>query len=86
MDLKCGRKELTKPQCSKDSHTKANVRKQPGAPEGTTSAFEQVREAVRLIGAEEFAATVGDACGYCAFKRICPAHDDGSSILIEEKQ
>ena len=33
----------------------------------------------------QFAATVGDACGYCAFKRICPAHDDGSSILIEEK-
>lgn len=64
----------------------APIRKQPGAPEGTTSAFEQVREAVRLIGAEEFAATVGDACGYCAFKRICPAHDDGSSILIEEKQ
>ena len=42
-------------------------------------------EAVRLIGAEEFAATVGSACGYCAFKRICPAHDEGASILIEEK-
>ncbi len=64
----------------------ASIRTQPGAPAGTTTAFEQVREAVRLIGAEEFAATVGDACGYCAFKRICPAHDEGSSILIEEQQ
>ncbi len=64
----------------------ATIRNQPGAPEGTTTAREHVQEAVRLIGAEEFAATVGDACGYCAFKRICPAHDDGSSILIEEKQ
>lgn len=63
----------------------AAIRTQPGAPEGTTTALEQVSEAVRLIGAEEFAATVGDACGYCEFKRICPAHDEGASILIEEK-
>ncbi len=63
----------------------ATTRTQPGAPEGTTTALEQVSEAVRLIGAEEFAATVGGACGYCAFKRICPAHDEGASILIEEK-
>ncbi|MEO6606574.1 MAG: ATP-dependent DNA helicase [Aeromicrobium sp.] len=67
------------------STQKATIRNQPGVPDGTASAFDQVQEAVRLIGAEEFAATVGDACGYCAFKRICPAHDDGSSILIEEK-
>ncbi|KQV73894.1 hypothetical protein ASC61_02110 [Aeromicrobium sp. Root344] len=63
----------------------AATRTQPGAPEGTTTAREQVTEAVRLIDAEEFAATVGGACGYCAFKRICPAHDEGASILIEEK-
>ena len=57
----------------------------PALPKARPPRSSRSSEAVRLIGAEEFAATVGDACGYCAFKRICPAHDEGASILIEEK-
>jgi superfamily I DNA/RNA helicase/RecB family exonuclease len=58
------------------------VRKQSA---GTDVAFEQLREAVRIIGAEDFAATVGDACGYCAFQRICPAQEAGASVVTEER-
>ncbi|HUP99369.1 MAG TPA: ATP-dependent DNA helicase [Aeromicrobium sp.] len=58
------------------------VRKQSA---GTEVAFEQLREAVRAIGAEDFAATVGDACGYCAFQRICPAQEAGASVVTEER-
>jgi superfamily I DNA/RNA helicase len=58
------------------------VRKQSA---GTEVAFEQLREAVRAIGAEDFAATVGEACGYCAFQRICPAQEAGASVVTEER-
>ena len=58
------------------------VRKQAA---GTVVAFEQLREAVRAIGDEDFAATVGDACGYCAFQRICPAQEAGASVVTEER-
>jgi hypothetical protein len=40
-----------------------------------------LQAAVRLIGSEEFTATVGDACGYCAFHRICPAQEAGGSVV-----
>jgi superfamily I DNA/RNA helicase/RecB family exonuclease len=52
---------------------------------GTGLAVEQLREAVRAIGDEEFAATVGDACGYCTFLRICPAQEAGASVVTEER-
>ena len=59
----------------------ATVRTQPGAPDGPAVAREQLQAAVRLIGSEEFTATVGDACGYCAFHRICPAQEAGGSVV-----
>jgi RecB family exonuclease len=58
------------------------VRKQPA---GTDVAFEQLRQAVLAIGAENFAATVSDACGYCTFQRICPAQEAGASVVTEER-
>ena len=60
------------------------IRSQPGAPEGTAVADAHLREAVRVIGAEEFVATVGDACGYCSFHRICPAQEAGGSVVTGE--
>lgn len=60
------------------------IRAQPGAPEGPAVAAAQLQHAVRFISAEEFAATVGDACGYCAFHRICPAQEAGASVVTEE--
>ena len=58
-----------------DDHPK--VRAQAVAP-ARASRVEQLGEAVRAIGDEDFAATVGDACGYCAFQRICPAQEAGA--------
>ena len=58
------------------------VRKQSA---GTDLAFEQLSAAVRAIGAEEFSAVVGDACGYCTFHRICPAQEAGASVVTEER-
>ena len=58
------------------------VRKQSA---GTDVAFEQLQRAVRAIGDEDFAAMVGDACGYCAFQRICPAQEAGASVVTEER-
>ena len=52
---------------------------------GTDIALEQLRQAVRAIGAEDFAATVSDACGYCTFQRICPAQEAGASVVTEER-
>jgi superfamily I DNA/RNA helicase len=62
----------------------ATVRTQPGTPDGPAVAREQLQQAVRLIGSEEFTATVGDACGYCAFHRICPAQEAGGSVVTAE--
>lgn len=47
-------------------------------------ARQQLADAIAVIGSEQFAATVGDACDYCHLKRICPAHDEGASIIAEE--
>ena len=52
---------------------------------GTAVAFDQLRHAVRVIGDEEFSATVGDACGYCAFQRVCPAQEAGATVVAEER-
>ena len=52
---------------------------------GTEPAVEQLREAVRAIADEDFAATVGDACGYCTFHRICPTQEAGASVVTEER-
>ncbi|HUP99398.1 MAG TPA: ATP-dependent DNA helicase [Aeromicrobium sp.] len=52
---------------------------------GTDLALDQLAEAVRAIGDEDFAATVGDACGYCSFLRICAAQEAGASVVTEER-
>jgi RecB family exonuclease len=51
---------------------------------GTDGAREQLRHAVDVIGHETFSATVGDACGYCSFHRVCPAQEAGGSVVTEE--
>jgi RecB family exonuclease len=52
---------------------------------GTELAIGQLQKAVRAIADEDFAATIGDACGYCAFQRICPAQEAGASVVTEER-
>lgn len=45
-------------------------------------AVEQLRSSVRTIVDEHFVATVSEAaCKYCSFTHVCPAKDEGSSIL-----
>jgi RecB family exonuclease len=61
--------------------TGPTIRTQPA---GTEAALEQLEHAVRVIGDESFSATVGDACGYCAFHRVCPAQEAGGSVVPEE--
>ena len=50
-------------------------------------AVEQLRRSVHTLAHEEVAATEATGgCGYCAFTRVCPAHDAGASILVREQQ
>jgi superfamily I DNA/RNA helicase len=47
-------------------------------------AVEQLRRSVHAVDVEEFPATASlDACQYCEFARVCPAKDEGASILTE---
>ncbi len=41
----------------------------------------QLREAVRTLRSEDFAATRGPACRTCDFVRICPAQPQGRTVL-----
>jgi superfamily I DNA/RNA helicase len=59
------------------------IRSQSAA-QGVALSHEQLRDAIAVIDEEAFAARVGDACGFCHLKRICPAHDEGVSIVAEE--
>ncbi|HSI26566.1 MAG TPA: ATP-dependent DNA helicase [Aeromicrobium sp.] len=52
---------------------------------GTEMVLDQLRGAVRAIGEEDFTATMGDACGYCSFQRVCPAQEAGSFVVTEER-
>jgi RecB family exonuclease len=38
-------------------------------------------EAAQLLRSEEFAATVGPSCSYCAYKSTCPAKVQGEQVL-----
>lgn len=62
--------------------TGPTIRTQPA---GTETAFDQLRTAVRAIDGEDFSATVGAACGYCAFHRVCPAQEAGASVVTQER-
>lgn len=45
-------------------------------------AVDNLRRSVRAIAAESFPATKSEsACQYCEFKRVCPAYDEGQTIL-----
>ncbi|KAA1397589.1 ATP-dependent helicase [Aeromicrobium ginsengisoli] len=60
------------------------VQPQPGpSPEQPFFAVEQLRQAVRDIGAEQLSAVRDDKeqCKYCDFTHVCPARDSGASIL-----
>lgn len=49
-------------------------------------ALEQLRRSVRTVAEEEIAATASQhACGWCQFRRVCPAQDDGVSILVRQR-
>ena len=45
-------------------------------------AVEQLTRSVQAIAGEDFPATPSDkACRYCQFQRVCPAKNEGASIL-----
>jgi superfamily I DNA/RNA helicase len=45
-------------------------------------AVEQLQRSVHAITEERFSATKSEsACQYCEFKRVCPAYDEGQTIL-----
>ena len=49
-------------------------------------AVEQLRRSVRTVAEEQLVATASpNACGWCQFRRVCPAHDDGASILVRQR-
>ncbi len=56
-------------------------------PEAPFFALEQLRRSVHVIDTEELAAVESTgACGYCQFRRLCPAHDEGVSVLVRQRQ
>ena len=47
-------------------------------------AVEQLRRSVHALHDEEFVATASTtSCQYCQFQRVCPAKDEGATILVE---
>lgn len=47
-------------------------------------AVEQLRRSVHALRDEEFVATASTkSCQYCQFERLCPAKDEGATILVE---
>ncbi len=56
---------------------------QPGpAPDEPFFAVEHLQRSVHAIADESFSATKSEsACQYCEFKRVCPAYDEGQTIL-----
>jgi hypothetical protein len=38
-------------------------------------------EAAQILRREEFVATVGPACRYCAYRTACPAQAEGEQVL-----
>ncbi len=47
-------------------------------------AVDQLRRSVHALHEEEFVATASaKSCGYCQFQRVCPAQDEGATILVE---
>ena len=47
-------------------------------------ALEQLRRSVHALHEEDFVATASTkSCGYCQFQRVCPAQDEGATILVE---
>ncbi len=59
------------------------VQPQPAPVEGEPFfAVDNLRRSVHAIADESFPATKSDsACQYCEFKRVCPAYDEGQTIL-----
>ena len=57
------------------------VQAQPAPdPEQPFFAYDQLRRVRDVVRAERFEATVGPACGHCAFVRSCPAKPEGRGI------
>jgi hypothetical protein len=52
-----------------------------GRPEGALPIEGHLREAVRTLRLEDFAATRGPACRTCDFVRACPAQPHGRTVL-----
>ena len=47
-------------------------------------AVEQLRRSVHALHDEDFVATASTtSCQYCQFQRVCPAKDEGATILVE---
>lgn len=53
----------------------------PGDSVGDTWVHDVLGEAVDIIASERFEARVGDTCRFCAFRRGCPARQEGSGVV-----
>nr|WP_237703081.1 ATP-dependent DNA helicase [Candidatus Protofrankia datiscae] len=59
------------------------VQRQPALPpDGPTWMDDLLVDAVELIAAERFPPRPGPDCSMCAFRRCCPAQDDGRQVII----
>jgi ATP-dependent exoDNAse (exonuclease V) beta subunit len=57
------------------------VQRQSPPADGHDGLVAELAEARRTILADEFFATPGKACDRCAFRRSCPAQDDGRGVV-----
>jgi superfamily I DNA/RNA helicase/RecB family exonuclease len=57
------------------------VQSQPPLPDGPNVLDEALATAVATVSEERFAPQPGPTCGFCPYRRVCPAHDEGAELL-----
>jgi hypothetical protein len=72
----------TGPRAAGEPPRRPEVQPQEALPaDGKTWMDDLVLDAVRRISTESFPPTPSDGCATCAFRRACPAHDDGRQVI-----
>jgi ATP-dependent exoDNAse (exonuclease V) beta subunit len=67
-------------------HPKVQAQDGP-RPDEPFFAIEQLRRSVHAVRDEEFVSTASTkSCQYCQFERLCPAKDEGATILVEGRR
>lgn len=84
-DAPCAGAELV--QLRSGSERPAVQAQAPARPDEPFFALEQLRRSVRLVDSEQLVAVEATgACGYCQFRRVCPAHDEGTSVVVRQRE